>query len=39
MEKTPEENVETDIDPFLLMEEIIDKLKLLDYEANFTRIK
>jgi hypothetical protein len=38
-EETPIETSEIDIDPFLLMEEILEKLKLLDYEAGFCRIK
>jgi hypothetical protein len=28
-----------EIDPLLVMEDILDKLKILDYEAQFTRIK
>jgi hypothetical protein len=28
-----------EIDPLLAMEDILDKLKILDYEAQFTRIK
>jgi hypothetical protein len=28
-----------EIDTFNMMEEIVEKLKILDYEANFTRIK
>ena len=31
--------IEIDIDPLLLMEEILEKLKFLDYEALFTRTK
>ena len=37
-----EDNVnqgEIDLDPYLLMEEILEKLKLLDYEALFSRVK
>jgi hypothetical protein len=33
------ESENTQIDPLLLMEEILDKLKLLDYEALFTKTK
>jgi hypothetical protein len=32
-------NEHNDIDPNILMEEIVEGLKLLDYEKNFTRIK
>jgi hypothetical protein len=39
MEGAQEGNVDMEIDPFLLMEEILDKLKFLDYEALFTRTK
>jgi hypothetical protein len=28
-----------DFDPFLLMEDLVEKLKVLDYEALFTRTK
>jgi len=38
-EETPIETSEVDLDPFLLMEEILEKLKLLDYEAGFCRMK
>jgi hypothetical protein len=38
-EETPIDTSEIDVDPFLLMEEISEKLKLLDYEAGFCRIK
>lgn len=38
-EETPIETSEIDLDPFLLMEEILEKLKLLDYEAGFCRMK
>lgn len=30
---------ELDIDPMLLMEDILEKLKLLDYEISFSRVK
>ena len=30
---------ETDIDPFSLMDEILDKLRLLDFESQFMRKK
>lgn len=30
---------DNDFDPMLMMEDILDKLKLLDYEINFSRIK
>jgi len=30
---------EMDIDPMLLMEDILEKLKLLDYEISFSRVK
>jgi hypothetical protein len=33
-----EQNSE-DFDPYLLMEELVEKLKALDYEALFTRTK
>lgn len=33
------QNEEPEIDPLYLMEEIIDKLKLLDYENHFLRKK
>lgn len=33
------ENENIELDPLLIMEEIIDKLKLLDYESQFTRTK
>ena len=39
MEETPLEKSDFDVDPYILMEEIVDKLKLLDYEAGFCRIK
>jgi len=43
MESKPENNTqeqtEIELDPYLLMEEILEKLKLLDYEALFTRVK
>ncbi len=42
MENKHEEHVnqgETDLDPYIMMEEILEKLKLLDYEAFFTRVK
>jgi hypothetical protein len=39
MEGAQEGNVDIEIDSFLLMEEILDKLKFLDYEALFTRTK
>ena len=32
-------SADVDIDPYLLMEEIVEKLKMLDYEALFTRTK
>jgi hypothetical protein len=35
----PQSKGDMDLDPYLLMEEIIEKLKILDYEALFTRIK
>jgi hypothetical protein len=38
-EKQKETNEEIDIDPSLLMEEILEKLKLLDYEVSFSRVK
>lgn len=38
-EETPVDTNDFDVDPFLLMEEILDKLKLLDYEAGFCRLK
>ena len=38
-EETPIDMNDFDVDPYLLMEEILDKLKLLDYEAGFCRIK
>ena len=34
-----QENKELDFDPMLLMEEILEKLKLLDYEVSFSRVK
>jgi hypothetical protein len=37
--KRDENNSESDIDSLLLMEDILDKLKLLDYEINFSRVK
>ena len=33
------ENGNDEFDPNLLMEEIVEKLKVLDYEALFTRTK
>lgn len=33
------QNQEIDVDPMLLMEDIIEKLKLLDYEISFSRVK
>ena len=38
-EKKEEQGGEIDIDPILLMEDILDKLKLLDYEISFSRVK
>jgi hypothetical protein len=38
-EKKPEEGLENDLDPLLLMDEILDKLKLLEYELLFTKTK
>ncbi len=37
--KKEENSGEIDIDPLLLMEDILDKLKLLDYEVSFSRVK
>lgn len=37
--KREENSGEIDIDPLLLMEDILDKLKLLDYEVSFSRVK
>lgn len=34
-----EGTTDMEIDPYLLMEDILEKLKLLDYEALFTRTK
>jgi len=39
MEAQAGDNIEIDVDPYILMEEILDKLKCLDYEALFTRTK
>jgi hypothetical protein len=36
--ETPAEGID-EIDPYLISEEISDKLKLLDYEAGFCRVK
>ena len=36
--QTPEDN-DMDTDPLLLMEELLEKLKLLEYEALFLKIK
>ncbi len=38
-QNTNTSNVDVEIDPLLLMEEILEKLKFLDYEALFTRTK
>lgn len=38
-ENKNQEESDIDIDPLILMDEILDKLKLLDYEALFTRTK
>ena len=38
-EKQKESHPEIDIDPMLLMEDILEKLKLLDYEICFSRVK
>ena len=38
-EKQKESNHEIEVDPMLLMEDILEKLKLLDYEISFLRIK
>jgi hypothetical protein len=35
----PQEDNDNDTDPLLLMEEILEKLKLLEYEALFLKIK
>lgn len=35
----PQEDNDMDTDPLLLMEEILEKLKLLEYEALFLKIK
>lgn len=37
--KREENSGDSDIDPLLLMEDILDKLKLLDYEVSFSRVK
>lgn len=37
MDKQP--NTSEEIDALIVMEQILDKLKTLDYEAQFTRIK
>ncbi len=39
MEGAQESNFDIEVDAYLLMEEILDKLKMLDYEALFTRTK
>jgi hypothetical protein len=39
MEEKQGGNQELDIDPMLLMEDILEKLKLLDYEVSFSRVK
>ena len=39
MENNENNNQVEEIDTFVLMEEILDRLKLLDYEALFTRTK
>ena len=33
------EEMDSDLDPLILMDEILDKLKLLDYEILFTKTK
>lgn len=38
-QKKEEQSQQEDIDPLLIMEEILDKLKLLDYETTFLRQK
>jgi hypothetical protein len=38
-DKKPEEGIDNEADPLVLMDEILDKLKLLDYEASFTKNK
>jgi len=38
-EKAPQEDNDVDTDPLLLMEEVLEKLKLLEYEASFLKIK
>jgi len=38
-EKVPVEDNDMDSDPLLLMEEILEKLKLLEYESLFLKIK
>jgi hypothetical protein len=35
----PQEDNDTDTDPLLIMEEILEKLKLLEYETLFLKIK
>jgi len=37
--KKEDNSGDMDIDPLILMEDILDKLKLLDYEVNFSRVK
>jgi hypothetical protein len=38
-EKKPDEGIDNELDPLVLMDEILDKLKLLDYEALFSKTK
>lgn len=39
MSDETKQNTEEEIDPIYLMEEIIDKLKILDYETSFLKQK
>ena len=38
-EKQRDSTEENDLDSSLLMEDILEKLKLLDYEISFSRVK
>jgi hypothetical protein len=38
-DKKPEEGLDSEVDPLIIMDEVLDKLKLLDYETLFTKQK